>query len=194
MEAQPRVERITIRPYQQKDQEAVRGICIATSSLPVKNQRQKALLLLQYCDYYLEREPEGCFVAVDEADTPVGYILCGSDYHSYRQAFRRDYLPRLRGLSILRAVGARLECWFMGFFAKRYPAHMHIDILDGYQRQGVGHRLAGTLAAHLAARHVPGLMLIVGAGNQKGVSFYKKYGFHRIGSAAGALVMGLWLS
>lgn len=194
MGAQTRVGQVTIRPYRQKDREAVRGVCIATSSLPVENRRQKALLLLQYCDYYLEREPENCFVAVNEADVPIGYILCGRDFRRYRQAFLQDYLPRMRELSFFRAVGARLELWFTGLYAKRYPAHMHIDILEGYQRRGVGHRLVDALAAHLLGCHVPALMLTVGAGNQKGVNFYEKYGFQRVGSAVGALVMGLWLS
>ena len=74
MGIEERTQQIGIRPYQQKDKQAVRGICIATSGLPVETQRQKEPLLLQYCDYYLEQEPEACFVAVDKTDTPVGYI------------------------------------------------------------------------------------------------------------------------
>lgn len=194
MGMQTRAGRITVRPYQERDREAVRRVCIATSSLPVKNRRQRELLLLQYCDYYLEREPENCFVAVNESDTIIGYILCSEDFKTYRQAVLRDYLPRIRRLGFFRAAGARLELWFTGLYAKRYPAHMHIDILDACQRQGVGHRLVDALAAHLLGRHVPALMLTVGAGNHKGVHFYEKYGFQRIGNAVGAIVMGLWLS
>ena len=58
MGIEERTQQIGIRPYQQKDKQAVRGICIATSGLPVETQRQKEPLLLQYCDYYLEQEPE----------------------------------------------------------------------------------------------------------------------------------------
>ena len=178
MGSEARAKQIGIRPYQEKDQQAVRGICIATSGLPVKTQRQKELLLLQYCDYYLEQEPDACFVAVDETDT----------------RFLERYLPRIRALSVWRAVAARAEVGLTGRYAERYPAHMHIDILDAYQRMGIGHQLVDTLAACLAGQNVKGLMLSVGSTNQKGVNFYQKYGFQKIGTVAGALVMGLRLS
>ena len=194
MVSEARAKQIGIRPYQEKDQQAVRGICIATSGLPVKTQRQKELLLLQYCDYYLEQEPDACFVAVDETDTPIGYILCAKEYHAYRRRFLERYLPRIRALSVWRAVAARAEVGLTGRYAERYPAHMHIDILDAYQRMGIGHRLVDTLAACLAGQNVKGLMLSVGSTNQKGVNFYQKYGFQKIGTVAGALVMGLRLS
>ena len=150
--------------------------------------------MLQYCDYYLEQEPDACFVAVDETDTPIGYILCAKEYHAYRRRFLERYLPRIRALSVWRAVAARAEVGLTGRYAERYPAHMHIDILDAYQRMGIGHRLVDTLAACLAGQNVKGLMLSVGSTNQKGVNFYQKYGFQKIGTVAGALVMGLRLS
>ena len=102
MGIEERTQQIGIRPYQQKDKQAVRGICIATSGLPVETQRQKEPLLLQYCDYYLEQEPEACFVAVDKTDTPVGYILCSKDYQAYQARFRKSYLPLIQARSILR--------------------------------------------------------------------------------------------
>ena len=68
MGREERTQQIGIRPYQQKDKQAVRGICIATSGLPVKTQRQKELLLLQYCDYYLEQEPDAFLQSGAQAD------------------------------------------------------------------------------------------------------------------------------
>ena len=109
MGIEERTQQIGIRPYQQKDKQAVRGICIATSGLPVETQRQKEPLLLQYCDYYLEQEPEACFVAVDKTDTPVGYILCSKDYQAYQARFRKSYLPLIQARSILRAALARMD-------------------------------------------------------------------------------------
>lgn len=196
MGLEARGEHIGIRPYQQKDKQAVRGICIATSGLPVETQRQKELLLLQYCDYYLEQEPEACFVAVDKTDTPVGYILCSKDYQAYQARFRKSYLPLIQARSILRAALARMDLRIAGRYAGQYPAHMHIDILDAYQRMGIGHQLVNTLTASLAGQTTRGLMLSVGSTNKKGVNFYKKYGFQRIGTAAfgSIVVMGLRLS
>lgn len=193
-EREQRPKQVVIRPYQEKDRQAVREICIATSGLPTARERQRKLLLLQYCDYYLEQEPDACFVAADEADRPVGYILCAKDYPSYRKRFLAGYLPHIRALSVWRAIAARLDVALNGRYAERYPAHMHIDILDAYQRQGVGHRLVDALTSFLEERQTQGLMLSVGANNQKGVRFYEKYGFQRLGTVTGVIViMGLWL-
>ena len=43
MGIEERTQQIGIRPYQQKDKQAVRGICIATSGLPVETQRHVLL-------------------------------------------------------------------------------------------------------------------------------------------------------
>ncbi len=195
MTEQKRGARVAIRPYREEDKQAVRDICVATSGLQAgASPEQKRLLLLQYCDYYVEQEPEACFVAENEAGEPVGYILCTADFKAYRRRFLRNYLPQIRALDRRRAFAVRMEVWLTGRFARRYPAHLHIDILEPFQRQGVGHRLMDALTTSLAGRHVHGLMLIVGAGNEKGVRFYRKYGFQRLAGVQDALVMGLQLS
>ena len=129
-------------------------------------------------------------------DTPVGYILCSKDYQAYQARFRKSYLPLIQARSILRAALALMDLRIAGRYAGQYPAHMHIDILDAYQRMGIGHQLVNTLTASLAGQTTRGLMLSVGSTNKKGVNFYKKYGFQRIGTAAfgSIVVMGLRLS
>ena len=67
---------INIRKYQDKDKEYLRDICIKTSSLPVDTETERKFLTRLYNDYYTEIEGHNCFVAVDENDIPVGYILC----------------------------------------------------------------------------------------------------------------------
>ena len=42
---------------------------------------------------------------------------------------------------------------------------------------GIGKALMDTLVSHLRKNKVPGLMLGVDPENEKGVSFYRKYGF-----------------
>jgi len=182
----------TIRPYQPKDKENVRHVCTQTGpSAALREGPARTAQLATYCDYYIEREAQNCFVIAGGGDEAVGYILCAENYRRYRARFMREYLPRVKGLRL------RLECWGAAWlprwYAKKYPAHLHIDILPDYQRQGLGSQLMDALTARLRARGVPGVMLGVSAGNEKGRNFYKKYGFRQIGRAPGCVVMGLEL-
>lgn len=55
-------------------------------------------LLATFCDYYIDREAEHCFIAVDEdTDSAVGYIFCAPDYQKYKRIFKAEYLPRVKG-------------------------------------------------------------------------------------------------
>lgn len=185
----------TIRPCQPGDHENLRHVCAETGPGAARVAGPvRTTILTSYCDYYAECEPHNCFVVADEADEAVGYIFCAEDYGKYYERFRRDYLPRLKGLS----ARHRLECWssawFPRFFRKKYPAHLHIDILEPYQRMGLGTRLMDALTALLRSKGVRGVMLGVGAGNVKGRSFYKKYGFREVMKLPGVVVMGLTLN
>ena len=182
----------TIRPYQPKDKENVRHICIQTGpGAALKPGRARELLLATYCDYYIECEPQNCFVIADGDDGAVGYILCAQDYWRYRGRFLREYAPRAKGLR--GRVEARGSAGLPRLFVKKYPAHLHIDILPAYQRMGLGSQLMDTLTARLRAMGVPGVMLGVGAGNEKGHNFYRKYGFKALLRIPGCVVMGLEL-
>jgi ribosomal protein S18 acetylase RimI-like enzyme len=61
-------------------------------------------------------------------------------------------------------------------FLKEYPAHLHINILPGYQRQGIGHRLMKSFESNLKEKEVFGFHLEVSKNNKLGISFYEKYG------------------
>jgi ribosomal protein S18 acetylase RimI-like enzyme len=180
----------TIRPYQPKDKENVRRVCIACGPAAGLTQGPKYdLELVTFCDYYVECEPQNCFVIADGDGEAVGYILCAESFHDYRGRFLKDYAPRVRGFA--RKVMCQGSARMPRLFAKGYPAHMHINILEPYQRMGLGSKLVDALAAHLRTKGVPGLMLGVGAGNVKGRSFYNKYGFKRLLRIPGCVLMGL---
>ncbi|MBQ7102316.1 MAG: GNAT family N-acetyltransferase, partial [Clostridia bacterium] len=64
-----------------------------------------------------------------------------------------------------------------GLAARRYPAHLHIDILKGYRGGGNGTRMVETLCGHLKAQGVKGVHLIVGEENPNAIRFYERCGF-----------------
>ena len=180
----------TIRPCQPKDQENMRYVCIQSG--PAIGQSSGPAYdfeLATYCDYYVECEPENCFVIADEDDNAVGYIMGAQDYWRYRERFLREYVPRVKDLR--HRVMIRGAAALPRLFVKKYPAHLHIDILEGYQRMGLGTQLMDLLTGRLRELGVPGVMLGVGAGNVKGRSFYTKYGFKKLLRLPGAVVMGL---
>ena len=71
---------------------------------------------------------------------------------------------------------------------KRYPAHLHIDILPVGQRMGIGTALVDRLREKLRSEGIPGVFLICGAKNEKGVNFYRKYGFKEIKKLPGSII------
>ena len=181
---------LTVKPYEEKYKEDVRRVCINTGPVSARSDKAQANYILStYCDYYIEVEGRNCFVAVDENDTAQGYIFCAEDYTQFKKDFR-EYIERAGQSGFIKKVYAWGECFIVGLYKRTYPAHLHIDINPGYQRSGTGTQLMSTLINHLRQKHVTGVMLIVGAGNEKGRNFYKKYGFAECKKISEGVVMG----
>ena len=180
-----------IRPYEEKDRENVRFVCLNSEGPCDMNATGQFFILTTYCDYYIECEPENCFVAADENDRAVGYIICTEDYDTFRPRFLEEYLPRLDKLGPHYRISAKNSTRLQEKHKAEYPAHMHIDLLPEYQRMGIGSQLVDTLAAHLKAKKIPGVMLTVGSSNQVGQNFYRKYGFTQIDKMPGDIAFGL---
>lgn len=183
---------ITVRPYQKKDFRYVQDICLATSWLADKpTPTNRALLCSMYCDYYLDNESEFCLVAVDENDLPVGYILCSVNLGDYREQMTEQYLPLIRKLSgsdyFRFAAEVKLE---QRFIKQGYTAHLHIDILNEYQQQGVGTQLLDALLVKLKDNFVEGVYLVCGINNEDAKTFYENRGFDDIDYFSGCVVYG----
>ena len=166
-----------IRPYRDTDANAVRFVCLNSEGPCTESEDTKHFILTTYCDYYIEKEPENCFVAADAHDNAVGYVICTEDYDLFRPVFLSDYLPRIPKSDARHYAYAIDSTVLQEKYKSRYPAHLHIDLLPDCQRQGIGTKLVDTLRSHLSAKGVPGVMLTVGATNHVGRSFYEKYGF-----------------
>lgn len=179
-----------IRKYQEKDKDNLRHICIHTARPVPPEERKRQILTLLYCDYFAENESENIFVAADENDNAIGYILCCTDFEKYRYEMKNVYLKRVKNLSFGKWLMGRLELIYQARKIKKYPAFLHIDILDGYQRMGLGHKLMNALMELLQGKGIGSVMLGVGSDNEKGINFYKKYGFHIIQKGPGFVSMG----
>ncbi|MDR3186583.1 MAG: GNAT family N-acetyltransferase [Christensenellaceae bacterium] len=183
-----------IRPLTKNDVSACRNICLSTArNADITNKKIVNRLLCLYCDYYLEFPDDTCFVIADDNDVAVGYVFCAPDYKRYEKSYRKHFLKKLIKISIIDWIGKRLELRYHRRFI-RHPAHLHINILPIAQRKGLGHQLIGTLEKKLFDLGVRGLHLAVGKGNEKGISFYKKYGFSYLGMRAGTVFFGRTIS
>lgn len=177
-------------PYCEKYRQQVQNICLTTGpSEALTDSTVGSCILSNYCNYYIENEPEHCFILLDEEDNAQGYILCAADYRVYRSRFA-SYAGVVRskgGMMFAEMLGEQIA---LRFFGRRYPAHLHIDISEEYTGKGWGTELMNALISRLESEGVRGIMLIVGAGNKGAIRFYTRHGFRTLISAAGGRVMG----
>ncbi len=180
---------ITIRKYEKKDRENLLKICIETSSLPTESKKDLDFLNLMFNDYYAIVEPDNCFVAADENDEAVGYILCAENFDRYFKTFKGLYLPMIKKLGMKYYTMAISEIAVHSIFRKKYPAHLHIDILPVCQGKGTGTALMNELKDHLKEKGIDTLMLSCGMGNKRAIKFYEKNDFKMIANIAGSCIM-----
>ena len=176
---------ITIRAYKSDDLESVRDVCHKTAHTKTY-QKNKDLVTTMYLDYYAIEEPEYVFVAVDETDTPIGYVLCSIDYDKFHKVFIEKYASKIKNRFPIDYYNKKsFEPKILKKHLPQYPAHLHIDILDGYQGQGVGKRLLEALFNKLKEDNIPGVCLVAATSNKNACGFYEHMGFQKIGSVFG---------
>ena len=174
--------KMTIRPYDKKDMENVRFICLDTAGKADASEYDKNFLLNTYCNYYIENEPHNCFVATDENDNAVGYVLCAEDFDSFSKIFLSKYARRHLKFKGIYRLAAKTSILEQKKHKAEYPAHLHIDLLPEYQHKGLGRQLINSLCDHLQKKGVKGVMLSVFIGNRGAIKFYEKCGFTKVKS------------
>jgi predicted N-acetyltransferase YhbS len=184
---------VTIRPYQNKDREAVRTIAWETAFMGDPGSivfGDKEILADFLTIYFTDHEPQSCFVAEDDAGEVVGYILGATDTKVLNSLFFSKVFSKL----LLKAFfcgtffdgkNLRFLCSLIASFLKgelrvpdfscNYPATLHINLKQSARRHGVGARLVQSYLSYLADKKVAGVHMT--AMSDKGVSFFKKEGF-----------------
>lgn len=171
---------ITVKPYNEKYRADVQLICMNTGPESVfTDENVKNYILTTYCNYYIEKEPENVFLIVDENDTAQGYIFGATDFDAYLKAFK-PYLKMIRKTGAANLFSAIAEITGHWIYKRKYPAHLHINLNEGFRRNGNGSLLMKTQLENMKAKGVNGIMLITGSGNHPAVNFYKKNGFKTI--------------
>ena len=143
--------------------------------------------------WYTDVEPESCFVA-EAAGRVVGYLSGCVD--SRRAPSPRDAVTRqmLRRLLVFRPGTS-------GFFWRsmidvlregsppsgevddpRWPAHLHTNLLSEGRGLGLGRALMEAWFERLRNLAVPGCHLGTLAENTRGIAFFERMGFRRLGT------------
>jgi len=184
-----------IRPYVPADKNDVFGVCHKTGYFgedALLHFKDAVLFGTIFVSYYIDTEPENAFVAVD-GDRVIGYIVGTADTLVQKESFDRMVMPKiLRRLftsTIFRHPADALfllglrgyehfeETLYSENLLDDYPAHLHINLLAGYQRRGLGEQLIHAFENHMKKSKVPGIHLVTSTLNTKAVPFYDKLGY-----------------
>ncbi|MCH5156745.1 MAG: GNAT family N-acetyltransferase [Clostridiales bacterium] len=182
---------MTIRPYQKKDFRYVQDICVATSKYADNDTPvTRATLTAVLCDYYLDNQSDYCFVAVDDNDIPVGYVLCSVDRDDYEEKMTELYLPLLHKLNSSEYFLYNAQLKVTSRYVRMgYLAHMHIHMLEQYESEELGTQLISTLENKLREMYVEGIYLVCGE-KSSARALYDKLGYEDIDFLKGSVVYG----
>lgn len=186
------MNQIQIRPYRESDREAVRKIFCDTAFMgsPMEvfiddRQLMGDFLTLYYTDY----EPESLFVAESQGQIIgclAGCVDSALKEKTWQQKiFLQLILSVIRKGLIFRNKSLKLafysaQSFFRGEFnwpaiPREYPAHLHINIAEGFRRESAGSKLMAAFLEYLKKRNVRGLH--VATFSEQGSRFFLKMGF-----------------
>lgn len=183
----------TIRRYRDSDWAAVYDVCVETAGAGrgVRGRYSTDDLVPDIvAGPYLSLEPEHAYV-LDNGERAVGYIIGTASTPGFVAAYEQRWLPRLRGryqplsgppvteeehrLDVMFHPGR----WLLPELAP-HPAHLHVNLLDGYRGSGHGRELITTFLASVAAAGAASCYLGVREVNMNARAFYAKLGWRPV--------------
>lgn len=185
--------RPVIRPYRSGDRAALYDVCVRTAHQGGDSRHiypDHDLMPSVFAGPYLHLEPDLAFV-LDNGDRAVGYILGTADTPTFVTKYRASWLPALEARypapngpprtpteSIVALIHDPERMVLPELAA--YPAHLHIDLLPAYQRQGHGRALMRAFLSTLSRNGIPAVHLGMVTANTAARAFYDRVGFHEI--------------
>lgn len=173
-------------PYEEKYRDTVRDICIHTGSPDnLVNKEHHDFSLLMYCDPYLDHGR--CYLLQDENACIKGYILCAESYTEFKE-YMHSYFEKIK--EVAPSFVYRCDISEYAPYENKYPAHIHIDILEDGCGKGSGTLLMQTLLHDLGKDGIKGVMVGVAKDNIRAFRFYQKMGFQILEESAGGYTLG----
>jgi GNAT superfamily N-acetyltransferase len=173
--------------------------CQATLPPPLQGEPAFSISPYIWANPYIHLYPKNCFVVDSGTSTAVGYIVGTPSTKGYIKRYRGEYIPTLdvgkfpkpsmnapadweKDLprALLQYLYTPEELLHEDFpqLVEEYPAHLHIDLLPGYQRKGFGRQLMEMFCEKLRRDGARGVHLVMAVENRNGV-FYERMGFGR---------------
>jgi len=192
---------LQIRPYEPRDREGLRQICCDTADAgqPVENffpDREVFGDLLT--NYYTEHEPQSTFVA-DDGGEVVGYLTGCLDTKRFLSVMKWRIVPAIffkalfRGTlwhpQTIKLLRTNLGLWLKsghrsGPTLDDYPAHLHVNVRQGFRGQHLGQRLVEAFCERARGADVHGVHAGVSAENAKARQFFEQLGFSELSREA----------
>ena len=185
-----------IRPYRPDDLDALYDICLKTGDSGADAPhlyRDPRLIGHIYAGPYGVLEPQSAFVVEDDEGVG-GYIVGAVDTAAFAGRAQAQWWPDLqqryrepKGVPSADWNADRLRTWQIHhpYFAPRriiadYPSHLHINLLPRLQGQDLGRRLIDLWLSTMRVAGSPGAHLGVSDANQRGLRFYRIYGWREL--------------
>ncbi len=145
-------------------------------------------------------EPEYCYVVDNGERQAVGYVIGTPNTAKFVKKYRENFIPYLEAEGLHPPGSEEPIGWNENLpnalrfimhspenllheeepqLLEDYPAHMHIDILSRYQRQGLGRKLIDTFSAAVSKEGAKGLHLLMAQANVEAGKFYAGTGWQR---------------
>ena len=185
---------VHIRPYEPRDRAAVRKICADTADAGHPVERffpDREVIADLVTNYYTEFEPQSSFVA-DNGSGVVGYLMgclntkrfvrvetCRIAPVVFVKALVRGTLWHPQAVRLFRTnIGMWLTTGYRaGQNLNEYPAHLHVNVQDGFRGQRAGQRLVEAFFEHARRAGVRGVHASVSADNPRACHFFEGMGF-----------------
>jgi len=164
----------------------------------------RRIFLDSFYVYYTDYEPEHTWVAC-AGQQVVGFLTGCTDTHRQQRTLLHKLIPGViwRLLRGYYHLGPKMGDYFRGIMAaglrgefftadlQRYPAHLHINLADGWRGYGLGKRLMQAYLAQLKALGVRGVHLGTTSMNEIACRLYERSGFHLLGARPTRMWAGL---
>jgi ribosomal protein S18 acetylase RimI-like enzyme len=196
-----------VRRYQAADREAVHRIGGDTAffGLPIETYMEdRQPFLDMFMAYYTDHDAQYAWVAVGGGQV-VGYLTGCPDSDRHDRVVREQIRPQvlrwfLRGRYrigprsrryIFRLALASMRREYTEPDHAVYPAHLHINVAEGWRGRGLGRQLLTAYLDQLRAAGVVGVHLGTTTFNRAAVHLYRSLGFEVLSACRSRMWEGL---